>query len=135
QDAINGVLADAGHTMKALAGARRLVKLAPGMAQGHETLSRLLWENGAELAPGEDPFDEFRAAARSQPNNQALQFALARMLLSANHPEEVLRLLHPLRQRDPGNALLEWFVGDALDALQQHEQAAQSYAVVARSEI
>lgn len=132
QDAINGVLADAGRPADALAGARKLVAVHPEHAPAHETLGNLLWENGAELAPGEDPLDEFRAAAQAQPDNRALQLAFARMLMAARRAEEALALLHPLRQREPGNALLDWLAADALDALQQHEQAASLYAAAAR---
>ena len=134
-DAINGVLADAGRTADALAGARRLVALHPEHAPAHETLGHLLWENGAELAPGEDPLGQFRAAARAQPDNRALHLGFARMLLATKRAEEALTLLHPLRQRDPGDALLDWFAADALDALHQHEQAASLYATAARSEL
>ncbi|WP_255516367.1 putative 2OG-Fe(II) oxygenase [Luteimonas suaedae] len=135
QGAINGVLVDLGRPAEALAGARKLVALHPGHAPAHETLSNLLWENGVELAPGEDPLSEFRAAAQAQPENRALQLAFARMLLTAKHADEALVLLHPLRKREPGNALLDWFVADALDALQQHEQAAPLYAAAARGEL
>lgn len=135
QDAINGVLADAGRPAEALAGARKLVALHPEHAPAHETLSNLLWENGAELAPGEDPLGTFRAAARAQPGNRALQLAFARTLLAAKRAEEALALLHPLRRREPGDALLDWLAADALDALQQHEQAASLYAAAARGEL
>ncbi|MGY1408627.1 putative 2OG-Fe(II) oxygenase [Luteimonas sp. A611] len=135
QDAINGVLADAGRPLEALTGARNLVALYPAHAPAHETLSNLLWENGAELAPGEDPLGGFRAAARAQPENRALQLAFARMLLAAKRADEALALLHPLRQREPGNAMLDWFAADALDALQQHTEAAPLYATAARGEL
>ena len=135
QDAINGVLIDAGRPTEALAGARRLVALHPAHVPAHETLGNLLWEGGAELAPGVDPLGGFRAAARAQPGNRALQLALARMLQAAGHPEEVLELLHPLRRSEPGDALLTWFAADALDALGQHEQAAPLYAEAARGEL
>lgn len=135
QDAINGVLADAGRTTEALAGARQLVARHPDSAPAHETLSSLLWENGAELAPDEDPLAGFRAAARAQPGNRALQLAFARMLLATNQAEEVLPLLHPLRQHEPGDVVLDWFAADALDALQQREQAASLYAAAARTEL
>lgn len=133
QDAINGVLADAGRPTEALTGARKLVALHPDHAPAHETLSNLLWENGEQLAPGDDPLDGFRAAARAQPDNPALQMAFARMLLAAKRADEALALVQRLRQRQPGNALLDWFAADALDALQQHEQAAPLYAMAARS--
>lgn len=135
QDAINGVLADAGRPEEALAGARKLVARHPDHAPAHETLGNLLWEHGADLMPGEDPLGEFRAAARAQPGNRALQLALARMLVAAKRGDEALALLHPLRLREPGNALLDWFAAGALDALQQHDQAAPLYEAAARSEL
>lgn len=135
QDAINGVLADAGCPSDALAGARRLVASYPSYAPAHETLGNLLWENGAELAPGEDPLGELRAAARAQPNNHALQLAFARMLVATRHAEEALALLHPLRQQEPHNPALNWFTADALDALHQHQQAAPLYAAAACGEL
>lgn len=135
QDAINGVLADGGRTAEALEGARRLVALHPDHAPAYETLGNLLWENGAQLAPGEDPLGVFRAAAQARPGHRALQLGLARMLLATRRADEALALLQPLRQREPGNAVLDWFVADALDALQEHEQASVLYSVAARSEL
>lgn len=135
QDAISGVLADAGRSAEALIVARRLVALHPDHAPAHETLSNLLWEHGAELAPDEDPVAGFRAAALAQPAHRALQLAFARMLLSLKRADEALEVLHPLRKRDPNDALLDWFTADALDALQQHEQAASLYATAARGEL
>ena len=135
QDAINGVLVDAGRTADALAGARTLVASHPSHAPAYETLSNLLWEHGAKLAPGEDPLGELRAAASAQPDNRALQLVLARMLLEAKREDEALSLLNPLRHRDPGNVLLDWLAADALDALRQHDLAARLYAALARSEL
>lgn len=134
-DAINGVLADAGRTAEALQGARRLVAAYPAHAPAHETLGNLLWENGSQYAPGEDPLAAFGAAALAQPDNRALQFAFARMLLATKRPQEALALLQPIRQREPGNGVLDWFVADALDALQQHQQAGVLYAAAAHSEL
>lgn len=135
EDAINGVLADAGRTEEALEGARRLVARHPQHVPAHETLATLLWEGGAGSEPDEDPFARFRAAAREQPGNLPLQLALARMLLAAGLAEDALALVQPLRRRDPGNPVLQWFAADALDALGQHEQAASLYAQVATGEL
>lgn len=135
QNAINGVLADAGRTEEALAGARQLVARLPSHAPAYETLSDLLWESGSELAPGEDPLGEFRSAARAQPDNRTLQLAFVKTLLAARRAEEVLAVLRPLRKRDPDDALLGWFAADALDALEQHDQADRLYAAAARGEL
>ncbi len=131
-DAINGTLADAGRAAEALAGARDLADRYPGHAPAQETLANLLWEHAPQLAPGEDPLDGFRAAARAQPDNRPLQLALARMLLSARRGEEALSLLHPLRRRDPDDPLLRWFAADALDLLDRPEEAASLYALAGR---
>lgn len=133
EDAINGVLADAGRPAEALAGARALVARHPAHALAHETLGHLLWEHGRELAPGEDPLDAFRAAALAQPDNRTLQLSLARTLLTVRRPAEALPLLQRMRQRDPGDPLLDWFAADALDALAEYAQASTLYASVARS--
>ena len=135
QNAINGVLADAGRPAEALANARKLVALSPNHAPAYEALGNLLWEHGEEIAPGEDPLGELTGAVRAQPGNQALQLSLARMLMAAKRPQEALELLHPMRQREPGNPLLDWFAADALDALRQHEQAAPLYEAAARTEL
>lgn len=132
QDAINGVLADAGRLAEAVAGARALVASHSTYAPAHETLGRLLWENNGERAAGEDPLDGFVAAARAQPGNHRLQLACARTLLAARRADEALALLHPLRRREPGNAVLDWFAADALDALHRHDEAALLYASAAR---
>src|SRR5690606_18311730 len=135
QDAINGVLADMGRTAEALEGARKLVARHPDHAPAYETLGNLLWENGGQLAPAEDPLDVFRAAAQARPGNLALQLALARMLLATRRADEALALLQPLRQREPRNALLGWFVADALDLLGEHGQASVLYSEAARAEL
>lgn len=135
QDAINGVLAEVGRPADALAGARRLASLHPGHAPTHETLSNLLWEHGDQHAPGEDPLGAFRSASHAHPGDRALQLAFARMLMSAKLPGEALEVLHPLRKREPDNALLDWFAADALDALQQHAQATTLYTAAARGDL
>ncbi|MGJ4728240.1 tetratricopeptide repeat protein [Luteimonas sp. SDU101] len=135
QDAINGVLIDAGRMGEALEGARKLVAMHPGHAPAHETLSNLLWENGTQLAPDEDPLATFRTAANAKPGNRALQLGLARMLLATSRAEEALELLQPLRKREPDDALLSWFAADAFDALQEREQASVLYSAVADGEL
>jgi len=131
-DAINGVLADAGRPADALAGARELVATHPDHARAHETLSNLLWEHGERHAPGEDPLSEFRIAARAQLDNKPLQLSFARMLLGAQRADEALVVLHPLRKREPDDPLLAWFAADALDALQEREQATRLYDAASR---
>ncbi|MDR6991560.1 putative 2OG-Fe(II) oxygenase [Luteimonas sp. 3794] len=132
RDAINGVLADAGRPAEALAGARALVASHPDRAPAHETLSTLLWEHGAAHAPDEDPMRVFGAAAQAQSGNLPLQLSFARMLLAARRPDEALAVLHPLRKREPENALLAWFAADALDALHERGQATRLYDAASR---
>ena len=131
-DAINGLLLDAGRPAEALAGARGLVARSPGCAPGQHTLANILWEFGPELAPGEDPLGEFRAAARARPGDQALHLQLVRMLMAMRRPEEALAMLDPMRRREPANPVLQWFAADALDALREFERASALYSSIAR---
>lgn len=135
RNAISGVLADGGRPSEALASARDLVALHPEYVPAHETLSTLLWEHGADLAPGEDPLGHFRAAAHARPDDRQMQLAYARMLLSIKRADEALAVIQPLRSRDPGHGVLDWFAADALDALHEHEQASALYAAAARSHL
>lgn len=128
QDTVNGVLHDCGRTGEALAGARRLVATHPGYVSGYETLANLLWENGPEFAPQEDPLAVFRAAAASRPDDRELQLRLARVLLSARRPDDVLALVSALRRRHMGDPLLDWYAGEACGMLGQYEQASNLYA-------
>jgi Flp pilus assembly protein TadD len=130
-DTINGVLHDIGRPVEALAGARRLVGQHPDYAPGYETLANLLWENGAELAPDEDPLGAFRTAAHARPDNRELQLRLARMLLSAKRAEQALAVVQGLRQRQ-ADPVLDWFAADALGALGQGAQASALYGAAHR---
>lgn len=135
RNAISGVLAEAGRPSEALACARDLIAQHPDHAPAYETLSTLLWEHGPEIAPEEDPLGLFRSAALTRPDDRPLQLAYARMLLSTKRADEALAVLQPLRKREPGDAVLDWFAADALDALQEHDQAAALYATAARSHL
>ena len=100
EDAINGVLQDLGRTADAIEGARRLLVKHAGFAPGHETFAQLVWENGARLAPGVDPFSAFRAAARAQPANAELQRRYLRTLLGARRAAQAWEWLeHERRPR------------------------------------
>lgn len=127
-DAINGVLTDAARPAEALAGARRLVAAHPEFAQGYDTLANLLWEHGAELAPGEDPLHVFRMAAQAQPGNRTLQFKFLRMLLATRRAEEALSWIGGMRNQVQGDPVLTWFAADALDARGETKQASNLYA-------
>lgn len=127
QDAINGVLHDAGRVREALAGARRLVAAHPGYAEGHETLANLLWENGPALAPGEDPFAAFAAAAARAPDDVAMQLKLARTLLSARRIDDALAVIAATRRRRPGDAMLDWYSGEAHDLLGDRDAASRCF--------
>lgn len=135
QNAITGTLADAGRPMEALENARSLVAAHPDHAPAHESLGHLLWEHGAELAPGQDPLGMVRAAALAQPHNRELQLTFARMLLATRRPDEALTLLQALRRREPGDAMLAWFAAEALDALREYDQAAALYAMASGGEL
>ncbi len=127
QDAINGVLQDSGKTAKAIAGARRLVADHPDYVPGHDTLARLLWENGEQFMPGVDPLSMFRDAAERQPGNAGLQRAFVRALLSARRSEEAWRWLERMDWASSGDPVIEWFAADALDALGRMDEAGKIY--------
>lgn len=130
RDAINGVLHDLGRPAEALQGARRLAAEQPAFAPAQHTLASLLWENGAALAPGEDPFAAYQAAARAQPAHRDLQSGLLSMLLAAGRAAEALAWLEPLRRQAPDDPLLAWFRAAALDALGCDAEAAECFAAL-----
>ena len=127
QDAINGVLLDSGDAAQAILGAERLVAAHPGHVPGHETLSRLLWENGGRFRPGVDPLSSFQAAAEAQSGNVQLQRSYVRTLLSARRFQEAWGWLEGIHWRSSGDPLIEWFAADALDGLGQMDDAGQIY--------
>lgn len=130
RDAINGVLHDLGRPAEALRGARALAAEQPGFAPGQQTLASLLWENGEELAPGEDPFAALRAAAGAHPAQRELQSRYLAMLLAARRPAEALEWMGGLRSHHPGDPLLGWFEASALDALGRDAEAAARFAAL-----
>lgn len=127
-DTINGILADAGRPAEALNGARKLVREHPDFAQGYDTLTRLLWEHGPELAPDENPLSVFRSAVQSQPCNRRLWLKYVRILLSARKADEALALVQMMRQREQDDPVLDWLAADTFDALGQRDAAAVLYA-------
>ena len=127
QDAINGTLQDSGQTAAAIEGAKKLVVEHPDYPPGHETLARLLWENGERFMPGVDPLSMFRDAAEKQPANAGLQRAFVRALLSARRPEEAWRWLERMDWASSGDPAIEWFAADAMDALGRMHEAGQVY--------
>ncbi len=133
QDAINGTLQDSGQTAAAIEGARRLAVEHPGYPPGHETLARLLWENGERFMPGVDPLSIFRDAAEKQPGNAGLQRSFVRTLLSARLPEEAWRWLERMDWASSGDPVIEWFAADAMDALGRMDEAGQVYERLQRS--
>ena len=133
QDAINGVLQDSDKTAEAIAGARRLAVDHPDYVPGHETLARLLWENGERFMPGVDPLSMFRDAAERQPGNIGLQRAFVRALLSARRPQEAWQWLERKDWASLGDPVIEWFAADALDALGRMDEAGGIYERLQRS--
>jgi len=98
-EACAGALVDVGELCAALEQVRALTQSFPEYVPGHVTLANLLWEYGAAIAPGDDPFVAFRAAARAQPGNDALQLAFVRFLLEGRRAEEAIDRLRALRSR------------------------------------
>lgn len=133
RDALNGLRADAGQPAQALQGARELVRAFPAYVPAYETLTDLLWEHGAELAPREDPLATLQDAARAQPDNIALQFALVRLLRAAQRNEAALDALQAMRRRGQGGHHLDWFEADARDALGEFDKAQALYELARRT--
>jgi Flp pilus assembly protein TadD len=127
RDAVHGVLHDLGRLADALQGARRLAAEQPAYAPGQQTLASLLWENGAALSPGEDPFARLRAAALAHPAQRDLQSRYLAMLLAARQPARALEWLDSLRRHQPHDPLLRWFEASALDALGRDREASARF--------
>lgn len=126
-DAVSGALADLGRTAEAVQTARRLTQAHPQWPPGHVTLSELLWEHGAAVAPGEDPLAAFRAAVQAQPGHGALGLAWAGVLLKTRQTDEALAVLHSLRQQ-ADQPLLAHLQAMALEQAGQHARAGALFA-------
>jgi Tfp pilus assembly protein PilF len=126
QNARTGVLLDAGRTDEAIDAARALVRALPDFVPGHVSLVNLLWEHGAQFAPGVDPFESLRAAVAAMPAHLALRFALARVLIDAKRESEALDLLArlPADAAENERLLLE---ADAFDRLGRIDAASERY--------
>ncbi|MFT3791267.1 MAG: putative 2OG-Fe(II) oxygenase [Rudaea sp.] len=133
RNALVGLHADAGRSAQALQGARELARAFPADARTWETLTDLLWEHGAELAPGEDPLAALQDAAQAQPDNEPLQFTLARLLRAAQRDEAALAALQTMRRRGQGGRRLDWFEADARDALGQFDKAQALFETAQRT--
>ncbi len=126
-DAVSGALTDLGRCAEAVQMARQLTRTHPHWAPGHVTLSELLWEHGAAVAPDEDPLASFRAAVRAQPADYAMALAWAGVLLKARRPEEALNVLLALRQQSDAPVLAQ-LQATALEQLGQHAEAGALFA-------
>lgn len=125
-DAETGALVDVGRFEQALSRARQLIREFPQYTAGQVTLVHLLWEHGAALASGEDPFDLIRAAIREQPDNQPLQLAYVGLLLETRQAEEGLERITTLRARGDSPLLVALQAG-ALEMLDRPDEAGVLY--------
>ena len=131
-EAQTGVLADIGQFGAALEKARLLARSFPRHAAGQVMLVHLLWEHGAALAPGEDPFGMIEAAVQGQPDNFDLQLAYIGLLLETRQAESALRGLQSLRRlRD--QPLLVALQANAHEILDQPGLAGELYAQAHRA--
>lgn len=130
-EALAGALLDAGRVDAALAQARAVVRRHPDHVPGYSTLAMLLWEYGAEFAPGEDPGDVFRTALAARPADTHLRAAQARFLLSARQPEAALAAVRALRVDLPRPELAA-LEANALEVLGRRAEAGELYAQVLR---
>ncbi len=124
-DARVGALLDLGQAEEALVEARRVVQQHPQFIEGQRTLAHLLWEYGVELAPGEDPLDRFRAAAKQ--GNRELQLAYAQFLLETRRPDEALQRFDALRA-EADHPSLKTMAANAHEQLGQSVEAGSLYA-------
>jgi tetratricopeptide (TPR) repeat protein len=121
-----GALVDIGELGDALEQARELTRSFPEYVPGHVTLANLLWEYGGTIASGEDPFAAFRATARAQPGNDALQGAFVRFLLEAQRADEAIDRLRSMRSRGD-HPILATMEANALEILGRSVEAGVLY--------
>ena len=125
-DAETGALVDIGRFEPALARARQLIREFPQYTAGQVALVHLLWEHGAALASGEDPFGLIRAAIRDQPDNEPLQLAYVGLLIETRQAEEGLQRTAALRARRD-SPLLVALQATALELLDRPGEAGELY--------
>ena len=125
-DAEAGALVDIGQFEVAVDKARALTREFPDYAAGQVVLVHLLWEHGAVLASGEDPFGVIRSAVRDHPDHRALQLAYIGLLLETRQMEEALQRIRALRVRSDHHLLVA-LEANALEVLDQPEQASILY--------
>ena len=87
---------DLGDPARALAQAQALVQKHPAFVPGYSTLFHLLWEHGAELAPGVPPAGHFLHGLASQPDNAMLRVSYSQFLMASRQPDAALE---QVRQR------------------------------------
>jgi Tfp pilus assembly protein PilF len=126
-DAEIGALVDVGRFDTAMGKARALASSFPEYVAGQVLLVHLLWEHGAALAPGEDPFAVIREAVRMHAHNRSLQLAYVGLLLETGQAEEALAKLTELR-RSADHPLLVALQANANELLERREQAGALYA-------
>jgi Flp pilus assembly protein TadD len=119
-DALAGALLDAGRPADALRQARELTEAHPQFVGGHVTLAHLLWEYGAAIAPGEDPFAGLLGACDRMPGHRSLQLAGIGLLLDARRTGEALQRIRALRAAEDHPALIAL----EADALERHGDTA-----------
>jgi Tfp pilus assembly protein PilF len=131
-DAEAGTLVDVGRFDTAMERARALNRDYPRYVPGQMMLVHLLWEHGATLAPGEDPFGAIRAAASGQPDNQSLQLAFIGLLLETRQAEEALQCVRQLRALGDHPMMIA-LEANALELLGRPDQAGALFAQARRA--
>jgi Tfp pilus assembly protein PilF len=126
-DAEAGAWLDLGDPGRAFERVRRLVRDVPAYRPAHAMLAHLVWEHGAELAPGEDPRASFRAVLAARPDDRALRYDYLRFLLDAQDGTEALDVARSL---DAGgrDATLACAELRALELLGEHADAGRIFA-------
>lgn len=122
EDADTGARVDIGRFEEALGRARVLVRAHPDYVPGQIMLVHLLWEHGAEIAPGEDPLALIRAAVQDQPGHRPLHMAYIGLLLEIQRPQDALEHISALRKGATDPLLIALEAG-ALEMLDRRDQA------------
>ncbi|MDB5380790.1 MAG: Tetratricopeptide repeat, partial [Rhodospirillales bacterium] len=69
------------------------------------------------------PLETAEAAARTRPNDPAVQARLAELLLHAGRPAEALKAAERALKREPASARHHMLAGGALTMLRKHKDA------------
>lgn len=126
-DAVSGALLDAGRVTDAIANAQALAAAQPGHVQAQVTCAQLLWEYGAQHAPGVAPLATFARAAAVRRDHRDLQLAYLRLLLQAGLAGDALDWSTALPAALVDDPVVVWLRADAFERLHRDAEADAAY--------